>query len=176
MVVKKMSISRCYSQPSTASCVPKTMKERMEAEARHEVERICALDYAGLKEEYNARFDGDDSFSEVFMRRRLCQIAQEDALGGLSPNEVAMLERVARNDSRGTPKPAKRALPPVRGTTYSRMYKGRLVEVKAAGYGQYEYGGQLYRSLTAAVEAITGTHFSGRKFFAGEGLRRPARF
>lgn len=141
------------------------MKERMKTDARHEVERICALNYAELKDEYNARLDGDFSFSEVFMRRRLCQIAQEDALGGLSPNEVEMLERVARNDRRGAPKSAKRTLPPVRGTTYSRMYKGRLVEVKAVGYGQYEYDGRLYHSLTAAVESITGTHFSGRKFF-----------
>ena len=60
---------------------------------------------------------------------------------------------------------AGKANPAVRGVTYTRMYKGRLVAVTAAGHGQFEYEGQLYPSLTACVKAITGTHYSGRKFF-----------
>lgn len=137
----------------------------MEEQIRREIERLATLNHDALKEEYLARFGGTVSFGDVFMRRRLAQQYQEDMLGGLTPTEVEMLSRIVRNDSRATPNATRRANPAVRGVTYTRMYKGKLVSVRVAGYGQFEYEGKLYPSLTACVKEITGTHFSGRKFF-----------
>ena len=83
----------------------------------------------------------------------------------LCPAELEMLSRIARKDARANPRASHKANPAVRGVTYTRMYKGRLVSVKVAGYNQFEYEGRLYPSLTACVKEITGMHYSGRKFF-----------
>lgn len=163
--MKNNQMSRCYSPPITASCDPKRMKGIMEDDVRQEIDRLAALDHETLKKEYLSRFGGTTSFGDVFMRRRLAQQLQEDRFGGLTPAEIEMLSRVARKDARATPRASHKANPAVRGVTYTRMYKGRLVSVKVAGYNQFEYGGQLYPSLTACVKVITGTHYSGRKFF-----------
>jgi hypothetical protein len=59
------------------------------------------------------------------------------------------------------------------GTTLTRVYKGDTLEVAVLADG-FEYGGQLYRSLSAVAKAITGTHTSGSLFFRlnGQGGRR----
>jgi hypothetical protein len=137
----------------------------MEDDIRQEINRLAALNHEALKREYLSRFGGTTTFGDVFMRRRLAQQLQEDRLGGLTPTEIELLARVARKDGRANPRATRKANPAVRGVTYTRMYKGRLVAVKVAGYKQFEYEGRLYPSLTACVREITGTHFSGRKFF-----------
>lgn len=143
----------------------------MNDEIRREVERIAGLASEDLRREYLAQAEVQIAFGDVFMRRRLAQKTQEAALGGLTPTEVELLENTARADSRAMPDSAKKKkMVPVRGVTYSRMYKGRLVEVKSVGYGQFEYEGKIYGSLTACVKAITGTHFSGVKFFKEGGM------
>ena len=50
------------------------------------------------------------------------------------------------------------------GTTLAREWRGRthLVLVREDGF---EYNGQCYRSLTVIAEKITGTHWSGPRFF-----------
>jgi hypothetical protein len=52
-------------------------------------------------------------------------------------------------------------------TTLKRDYKGRIVRVTVLDDG-FEYEGNRYKSLTAAVKAITGKHWNGYHFF---GLR-----
>ena len=163
--MKNSEIPRCYSPVITASYRSKSMKGEMEDDIRHEIDRLATLDHEALKMEYLSRFGGTATFGDVFMRRRLAQQIQEDRLGGLTATEIELLARVARKDGRANPRATRKANPAVRGVTYTRMYKGRLVAVTAAGHGQFEYEGQLYPSLTACVKAITGTHYSGRKFF-----------
>ena len=50
------------------------------------------------------------------------------------------------------------------GTVLTRAYRGRNVIVTVLAKG-FEYDGQVYRSLTAVAEAVTGTHWSGNLFF-----------
>lgn len=57
------------------------------------------------------------------------------------------------------------SLPP--GTRLRREFRGVLHEVEALEEG-YRYGSRTFPHLTAVAEAITGTHWSGPKFF---GLR-----
>jgi hypothetical protein len=53
---------------------------------------------------------------------------------------------------------------PLPGTILTRWYKGRTLKVQVLRHG-FEYGGQIYKSLSAVAKAITGSHTSGRLFF-----------
>jgi hypothetical protein len=57
------------------------------------------------------------------------------------------------------------------GATLVRQWRGHTHTVLAREDG-FEYDGQRYRSLTVIAERITGTHWSGPRFF---GLNRRAR-
>ncbi len=50
------------------------------------------------------------------------------------------------------------------GTKLIKEYKGRKYEVLAADRG-FEYNGELYKSLSAIANKITGTRWNGKKFF-----------
>jgi hypothetical protein len=54
-------------------------------------------------------------------------------------------------------------LPPP-GTLLARTYKCQTVQVKVLPNG-FEYDGVVYRSLSAAAKAITGSHCNGYYFF-----------
>lgn len=56
---------------------------------------------------------------------------------------------------------------PLPGTTLTRPYKGRLVEVRVLADG-FVYEGEHFKSLSAVVKAVTGKHWNGYHFF---GLR-----
>jgi len=53
---------------------------------------------------------------------------------------------------------------PMVGAKLTRIYKGHeiIVEVRPKGF---EYEGTIYRSLSAVVTAITGSHWNGYHFF-----------
>jgi hypothetical protein len=53
---------------------------------------------------------------------------------------------------------------PMPGTSLTRQYKGRTIVVAILPNG-FEYGGQVYRSLSAVAKAVTGTHWNGYHFF-----------
>ena len=54
-------------------------------------------------------------------------------------------------------------LPPP-GTLITRQYKGRTLEVTVLEHG-FEHEGEVYRSLSAAAKAITGSHCNGYLWF-----------
>lgn len=53
---------------------------------------------------------------------------------------------------------------PIPGTVLAREYRGRLIEVTVLPKG-FELDGQVYRSLSAAAKAVTGSHWNGLLFF-----------
>jgi hypothetical protein len=53
---------------------------------------------------------------------------------------------------------------PLPGTLITRMYKGRQLQVRVVTQG-FEYEGELFKSLSAVAKKITGSHWSGNKFF-----------
>jgi len=61
---------------------------------------------------------------------------------------------------------------PVPGTVLTRRYKGRTVQVTVLDDG-FEYEGEVYGSLSAVAEAVTGSHWNGYLFFGldGEGQK-----
>jgi hypothetical protein len=76
-----------------------------------------------------------------------------------------------RRTSARTPRTRDARLPGI-GCTLQRSYKGRVVRVVVRADG-FEYGGNLYRTLSAAARAITGTHLNGYRFFFGPRERTP---
>ena len=52
---------------------------------------------------------------------------------------------------------------PMPGTVLTRKYQGRTVAVTVQENG-FEHDGKIYRSLSAAVRAITGTPWNGYLF------------
>jgi len=139
---------------------------------REQVLKLRLLSPTSLREEYSRVYGECDSrLGDVFTRRRLAYHIQALACGDYTPAQKMMFSRMAQRDHRVNPSAtASRKQPlPVRGVTYVREYKGRLYEAKATGYNQFEMDGKVYHSLTACVLAITGQHYSGRKWFRLKG-------
>ncbi len=53
---------------------------------------------------------------------------------------------------------------PMSGAVLTRKYRGRLIQVTVLPKG-FEYDGQVYRSLSAVAQAVTGSHWNGHLFF-----------
>ena len=53
---------------------------------------------------------------------------------------------------------------PVPGTVLVREYKGQTIRVTVLDDG-FEYGGEVYRSLSAVAQKVTGAHWNGLLFF-----------
>jgi hypothetical protein len=109
-----------------------------------------------------------------WMWKRLSWRLQEQRLGGLSKVAKAKLEEliaaidlpIAERQRTVTGKRADKRMPsdPPVGTVFSREWRGREVRVVVVE-GGFELDGEVYRSLTAAVRAATGSHWNPRVFF-----------
>lgn len=53
---------------------------------------------------------------------------------------------------------------PAAGTSITRKYKGRTLEVRVLQDG-FEFDGKRFKSLTAVAKEITGSHCNGFRFF-----------
>lgn len=53
---------------------------------------------------------------------------------------------------------------PMAGTVITREYRGNLIRVTVLDRG-FEHDGKVYRSLTALVREVTGSHWNGYHFF-----------
>ncbi len=96
------------------------------------------------------------------LEQRLIYQVQEQAYGGITAETRARLDAIADADARRAEAPATET--PIAGTRYIRVWRGERYEVTAVEDG-FEYGGRLYRSLSAVAKAITGQHWNGRLFF-----------
>lgn len=59
---------------------------------------------------------------------------------------------------------------PVPGTVLVREYKGQSIRVTVLDDG-FEYGGEVYRSLSAVAQKVTGAHWNGMLFFGLAGKK-----
>ena len=69
-----------------------------------------------------------------------------------------------------TPAPKRPALvrdpaSPKPGTILTRTYRGTKIIVTVRGDREFEWRGNVYRSLSAVAKAVTGSHCSGNAFF-----------
>jgi hypothetical protein len=96
--------------------------------------------------------------SKNLLGRMLAWRLQEQAFGGLDRESLKFLDGLARHG--GSPR---RRLKP--GTVLVRDYHGQRHTVTVAADG-FEWQGTTYASLSAIARAITGTSWSGPRFFA----------
>jgi hypothetical protein len=108
------------------------------------------------------------ALSKDLLRRMMAWRLQERAFGGLDRESLKFLDGLARHG--GSPR---RQLKP--GTVLVRDYQGQRHTVTVAADG-FDWQGTSYRSLSAIARAITGTAWSGPRFFAlARGNGTPAR-
>lgn len=117
------------------------------------------------------RFDPPSYISVRLMRRILAYEVQVKVRGGHSAQVKRALAMTLKNGDRVAGKPALAARSPASlrpGIHLVREWNGRsyLVEVLEEGF---RMDGRTYRSLTAIASKITGTAWSGPRFF---GLKR----
>ena len=106
--------------------------------------------------------------SKDLLRRMIAWRLQERAFGDLDRESLRFLDGLARHGSS-----PRRQLKP--GTVLVRDYQGQRHTVTVALDG-FDWQGTPYRSLSAIARAITGTAWSGPRFFAlARGNGTPAR-
>jgi hypothetical protein len=104
-----------------------------------------------------------------FLTRAIAYRLQEEACGGLKPSTRRLLARVAEEAAVGSsPKrpPARKA---EMGTILIREWQGNPHRVTVLDDG-VSFNGKRYRSLSEVAREITGSPWSGPRFF---GLRLP---
>jgi hypothetical protein len=98
-------------------------------------------------------------------RQRAAELARDADLRIVPPREKVAAP-TAVGPTRIDPLPREVTddrLPPP-GTVLTRKYKGGTVQVKVLSRG-FEYGGEVYTSLSAVAKAVTGSHCNGYLFF-----------
>ena len=100
------------------------------------------------------------ALSSDLLARGLAQALQEKAHGVLPRRIASTIDARVRAQLSGRP-----AIAPIKsGTRFSRQWHGEVYHVIVTDNG-FEYGGALYTSLSAIARRITGTAWSGPKFF-----------
>ena len=104
------------------------------------------------------------AFGSGLLARALAHELQTRAMGGLSKADIKQIKTLG--SGKGSP-PATDLKP---GTWLSRTWHGEVHQVVVLENGGFEYRGALYTSLSEIARHITGTRWSGPRFF---GLKSP---
>jgi hypothetical protein len=125
-----------------------------------------------LRERWKAMFGKAPSqeIGRSFLTRAIAYRLQERAYGGLKPSTRRLLLRFSEETAAGSsPK-----IPQIRkaqsGTILIREWQGNAHRVTMLDDG-VSFNGKHYRSLSEVAREITGSRWSGPRFF---GLRLPA--
>lgn len=107
---------------------------------------------------------GDTSIHHL--RRRIAYRLQEIYYGGVSDDDLELLDKIADRDplanlKRNRKKKAMRFA----GTKLYRIFRGRQYEVTVMSENEYRFNGDTYKSLSAIARKITGTRWNGKLFF-----------
>jgi hypothetical protein len=91
--------------------------------------------------------------------------------GGMDPATVRELDRLAAQLDRSGDLDLERQTSLRSGTRLVREWRGRTCRVEVLGEG-FEFEGERYASLSQIARAITGTQWSGPRFFGLTQRRR----
>lgn len=126
---------------------------------------IAAMSSAEKKAEWHRRMGtvAPAAFGSGLLGRALAHEVQVKAHGGgLTKAEMKRLAQFNGKDKRVRDGIATGEVKP--GTWLSRTWHGEVHQVVVLE-GNYEYRGALYRSLSEIARLITGTQWSGPRFF-----------
>jgi hypothetical protein len=105
-----------------------------------------------------------------FLIRAIAYRLQEQAFGGLKPSTRRLLARVAEESKGGSSLKKPQSRRAEMGTILVREWQGNAHRVTVLDDG-VAFNGKRYRSLSEVAREITGSRWSGPRFF---GLRLPA--
>jgi len=130
-----------------------------------EIAALQALDRSTLLQRWRSAFgrNAPPRLSRTVMEKAIAYEMQARAFGGLSVRTIRALKAAAKPEAL----PVSRR-PPGRGARLVREWNGILHEVDIMDDG-YLWRGQRHRSLSAIALAITGTKWSGPRFFGIKG-------
>jgi len=104
------------------------------------------------------------TWSRDYVASRLAHKIQEKAFGAIDPNIKRRLMRMGESQSKlGHRRKLDDQLLP--GTVLVREWAEDTHRVTVMPDGQFELDGKVFKSLSAAARHITGTQWSGPKFF-----------
>jgi hypothetical protein len=134
-----------------------------------ELELLPPTPIAQLRVRYRELFRADPpkAFGPDLLRRSIAHRIQEKAFGGLPRETQRLLDqlvRAAMAKPNGRLKLPRRIKP---GSELLRTWKGRSYRVMVTADG-FAYDGKTFASLSEIASEITGTRWSGPRFF---GLR-----
>jgi len=134
------------------------------AGVERQIAALGALDRSALRQRWRSAFGRDAAprLSRPLMEKAIAHDIQVKAYGGLSARTIRALKAAAK------PVMSAASRPPSRGTRLVREWNGILHEVDVVDDG-FLWRGQRYRSLSAIAVAITGTKWSGPRFFGIKG-------
>jgi hypothetical protein len=145
-------------------------QRREPAAIEAEIAHLRSLAIDALRRQWRVIFGRTPpaGLSKDLLGRMIAWRLQEQAFGGLDRESLRFLEGLARHG--GSPR---RRLKP--GTVLVRDYQGERHTVTVTADG-FNWQGTTYASLSAIARAITGTAWSGPRFFAlARGNGAPAR-
>ncbi len=122
---------------------------------------LTAMDRSALRLAWTQAFDNAPPhfLSMIFMRKALIWVAQCRRSGGIPPDLKRALKSAAGGKSVRPPAPAIRS-----GTQLIREWNGRRYQVDVIENG-FVMNGERFKSLSAIALHITGTGWSGPRFF-----------
>jgi len=127
---------------------------------RMQIARLQNMELSELRAKWREVYGkGAPDCGRIFLRRQLAFRIQELHYGGLSRETQERLVEIGN-----TPKVRPNPGGVIPGTRFEREWKGTLYIVTANAEG-FEMNGQNYKSLSGIAAAITGTQWSGKKFF-----------
>nr|BDD45922.1 hypothetical protein 2 [Pseudomonadaceae bacterium] len=149
-----------------------------------EVARMRRMSVDQLREKYAEVFgEATRSRHKEYLIRRIAWRMQAIAEGGLPERARRRAAELADDADLRATSPRVRKLSPgsnqrtttaatkvrantelLPGTILGREYKGQSVRVTVLADG-FEWEGERYRSLSAVAKAVTGSHWSGHRFF-----------
>lgn len=119
-----------------------------------ELAALIALPDGSLREEWRKVYrSAPPRISADLLRRGIAYRLQERVYGKLSPQVARVLATGGRAAPEVTP-----------GTRLVREWNGRTIDVTATEGGML-WKGRTYRSLSAIAREVTGTPWSGPRFF-----------
>ena len=141
------------------------------SELKDEIAHLRDLDLAGLRARWHSVFrrKAPDHLPRHLLYRMIAYRLQAERLGDLDRDTARFLDRVARDRNKlqaACRHDGRHGLQP--GTVLVREWDGKAQRVTVLDEG-FAWNGTTYRSLTEIAFAMTGTRWSGPRFF---GLRR----
>jgi hypothetical protein len=150
-------------QPTAA----KTCGGSQQKSVLKQIDELNRMSMDQLRKRWKDLFGTDSGrMGRSYLIRRLAYRIQELVYGGLSREARQKLAAIADGDEAKSKEPPRKRqaanLQP--GTRLLRDWHGERYEVVVQEDG-FLYDGKMYRSLSAVARAITGSYWSGNRFF-----------